>query len=99
MQAKARAATVASSAARISWRRRTIKGGELRASGRGEWTLAIDCSIAKINDGDTVFGHQHGDAGLHPPCLSWQLVRTLPTLFIFSPTTVIRSSDSGRTAV
>jgi hypothetical protein len=51
MQAKARAATVASSAARISWRRRTIKGGELRVSGRGEGTFAIDYSIAKINDG------------------------------------------------
>jgi hypothetical protein len=50
MQAKATAAAVASSAARISWRPGT-NGGERRASGRGEWTLAIDYSIAKINDG------------------------------------------------
>jgi hypothetical protein len=67
MQAKARAATVASSAARISWRWRTINGGERGVSGRGEWTLAIDYSIAKINDGVSSFGHQDWDARLTPP--------------------------------
>jgi hypothetical protein len=42
-----------------------INGGELRASGRGEWTLAIDYSIAKISDGVPSSAINMGTPSLH----------------------------------
>jgi hypothetical protein len=65
MQVKARAATAVSSAARISWRRRTIKGGEIREPGRGGETLGIDYSIAKIKDGAPSSAIDMGTPSLH----------------------------------
>jgi hypothetical protein len=48
-------------------RRRRITNGELIVSGRGDRTLVIDCSIAKIKDGVSSSGHQDWDARLTPP--------------------------------